>query len=734
MLVIKGKYSGFCFGVKRAVEEAEKLAGKNNYILGEIIHNERVIENLKKKGIKTINSLNDVNFDIKDKLLIRTHGEPKITFEKAKDLGVEIVDCTCPFVKEIHKIVQSYFAKGYQIVIIGNAVHPEVKGINGWCDNTAIITEDPNVISKIQANKVCVVVQTTYSEEKFDTIIKNFVFDDLKTVDIFKTICYTTTKRQKEAESLSRECDCVIVLGGAKSNNTQKLYDICLKNCANVFRVIDPGDFNYEKIKNFYKVGVVFGASTPSEQFQEVISNMEKVTEEIITSEANANEETITAEVVVETAPKAEETVESPVKPETEKAVKSEKSEMEKAFDNIRQNKDFKIGQIVTAKISSANDSGLTISLRDTKKDFELAKDEMINEYNKEDYKDKIGSDIRVMVIGKNPIRFSEKAMKKVLEEEAEIEEIRNGKIFEIVVESTNKGGLTGKYGSYQVFVPASQIRLGFVKDLEKYVGKTLRLKAEKVESRGSRRQIVGSQRVILESEKMERDAIKAQKEAEFFCSIQEGDVVLGKPVRFASFGAFIDVNGFDCLAHISDLSWTGCTDCASVLELGKQYEFKILKIDEENKRVSVGYKQLQPKPWDTVLDRYNVGDVIKGKVVRIVSFGAFVEIEKGIDGLVHVSQISNKWLENPVTALQVGQEVDVKILEISPEKEKMTLSIKALLEETQPEIKEEDKKSSRKKSSKKEESSDDAELREWKDDAEDGGASIAEMINNGDK
>ena len=265
---------------------------------------------------------------------------------------------------------------------------------------------------------------------------------------------------------------------------------------------------------------------------------------------------------------------------------------------------------------------------------------------------------------------------------------------------------------------------------LDKYVGKSLRLKAEKVESRGARRQIVGSQRVILVAEKEERDAIKAQKEAEFFESIQEGDVVLGTPVRFTAFGAFIDVNGFDCLAHISDLSWTGCKDCAEVLEIGKQYEFKILKIDAEAKRVSVGYKQLQPKPWDLVLDKYNVGDVIKGKVVRIVSFGAFVEIEKGIDALVHVSQISNKWLENPVTALTVGQEVDAKILEINPEKEKMTISIKALLEDEPAEVKEEVEEKpakSKKRAPKKE--ADDGELHEWKDDAS-AGVSIADLIN----
>ena len=223
--------------------------------------------------------------------------------------------------------------------------------------------------------------------------------------------------------------------------------------------------------------------------------------------------------------------------------------------------------------------------MKNAKKDFELPASELLCDYKKEDYESKIGQDIRLMVIGKNPVKFSEKAMEKVLKEEAEIEEIKNGKIFEATIISTNKGGLTGKFGSYEVFVPSSQIKLGFVKDLEKYVGKTLRLKAEKVESRGARRQIVGSQKVILEAEKAERDAIKAQKEADFFGAIQEGDVVIGTPVRFVNFGAFVDVNGFDCLAHISDLAWTSIKNPNEVLEIGKVYDFVVLKVDKENKK-----------------------------------------------------------------------------------------------------------------------------------------------------
>ena len=725
MIVIKGKNSGFCFGVKRAVETAFSLKEGKRFVLGEIIHNESVNKQLADAGVKIISSADDEEIKRGDTVLIRTHGEPETTFVRLKEKGVKVVDCTCPFVNEIHSIVKKHYEQGYAIAIIGNKNHPEIVGINGWCKNSAVICENTRDLERIDAEKLCIVVQTTYSEEKFSDIIKNFARNKVKTVDIFNTICYTTTKRQKEADAISKQSDAVLVLGGEHSNNTNELFDICKGNCGFVYRIVNPDDFDYEKIKNFNKVGIVLGASTPEEQFREVMSHMANITEEIITTE------TVESEVaaVAQDAPAADVAVSAE---KSEKVAAPAKSEMEAAFDKIRPSKDLHVGQIVKARISSATDEGLTLSVNNAKVDnFELPKEELLTEnYNKDDYKDKIGEEIRVMVIAKKPLKFSEKKMEGVLKEEAEIEEIRNGKIFEAQITATNKGGLVGKFGSYGVFVPSSQIRMGFVKDLEKYVGKTLRLKAEKVESRGARRQIVGSQRIILEAEKAERDAIRAEKEAEFFANVQEGDVVLGTPVRFAAFGAFINVNGFDCLAHISDLSWTGCKECSDVLELGKEYEFKILKIDAENKKVSVGYKQLQPKPWDSVLERYAVGDVITGKVVRIVSFGAFVEVEKGIDGLVHVSQISNEWLENPVTALQVGQEITAKILDINVEKEKMTLSIKALLPEV---VKPEKEEKGKGKKGAKEESEEGEDLHEWKDD-DNGGVSIADILQNSDK
>ena len=215
MEIIKAKHSGFCFGVKRAIDETMKLKGDKNFILGDIIHNESVIAALKEKGIITLEKISDHKFTNGDTLVIRTHGEPESTYNFIKEKGVNIIDCTCPFVKDIQKKVKEHYKNGYTVVIVGNANHPEVIGINGWCNNSAIITEDVNEINAIQSEKICIVVQTTYSETKFNEIIKKIKYNTPKILDIFNTICYTTTKRQKEALMLSSVCDSSPPMKGA---------------------------------------------------------------------------------------------------------------------------------------------------------------------------------------------------------------------------------------------------------------------------------------------------------------------------------------------------------------------------------------------------------------------------------------------------------------------------------------------------------------------------------------
>ena len=634
MEIVVAKNGGFCRGVKKAVDTALTISPENTYIYGEIIHNADVVRQIADRGLTMVEDISKVPNGAT--LIIRSHGVGRHVYELCESRNIRIVDCTCDFVRRTQRIVDEKFKEGKTIVIIGEKSHPEVVGINGWCNNSAyIFSSEDEDFSILPPKDGCVVVQTTFSKEKFERIIKNLDNKYLKTVEIFKTICYTTIERQNEACELSKQCDAILVIGGLNSSNTNKLYDICAENCPTVFRLSSAAELEYKTIKNFKKVGIVMGASTPNAQTQEVLLKMEMETEAKATM----------AEVVA----------------------------------NMDSQQKFKKGQLITATISSADDSGVAVLLPLAKKEVILDKEEVDCEvYNKDEFNAKLGEEIELMVVAINPVKLSQKQIKKIKEEEAMLADIQAGKEFEVVCTGFNKGGLTSELGSYTVFVPAREIRMGYVKELDKYVGKKLRLKLIEVKTE-RRKEIIASQRVILEEEKTARDAAKAAKEADFFASIHVDDVVEGKVERVTSFGAFVSVNGFDCLAHISDLSWTGVKAVTDVLEIGQKYEFKVLKIDEESKKVSIGYKQLQAQPWDLAAEKYAEGDVIHGKVVRIVPFGAFVEVEKGIDGLVHVSQISHEFLENPTTALTIGQEIDAKILKLDCAEKKMTLSIKAL-------------------------------------------------------
>ncbi|MBD5632384.1 MAG: bifunctional 4-hydroxy-3-methylbut-2-enyl diphosphate reductase/30S ribosomal protein S1 [Clostridia bacterium] len=640
MNIIMAKHCGFCSGVKYAVDTAMSLDPSNAYVLGEIIHNEAVVQAIKDKGLKVVESLDEIPDG--STVVFRSHGVPENYYEICNRRNIKVIDCTCAFVKRTQKIVKEQFAEGKFIVIIGEPEHPEVVGLLGWCNGSAAVINNPDAIpAEFASKELCVVCQTTFSAEKFEKIIKNIRKVCEKTVAVFKTICYTTVERQKEVEELASQCEAILVVGGMNSSNTAKLYEIAKKHCKNVFRLADADDLNYTKLKNFKSVGIVSGASTPNAQTREVLLKMEENTEVKATSSM--------ADVVAK----------------------------------IDSESKFRKGQTVHATISQATDEGLQILLPFSKKEVALSKDELDCEvYNAADYVSKIGETIELLVVELKPsLKLSQKMIKLLAEEEALSSEIENGKEFTVVCTGTNKGGLTAQLGTYQVFVPAKEIRPGFVKDLTKYEGKTLRLRALEIKKSG-RKEIIASQRVILQEERDARDAAKAEQEDEFFANIAVGDVVEGKVERVTGFGAFVSVNGFDCLAHISDLSWTGVDAVTDVLEIGKTYQFQVLKADKESKKVSIGYKQLQPQPWDLVDGKYNVGDIVHGKVVRIVPFGAFIEIEKGIDGLVHVSQISHERIETPATCLNVGDEVDAKILAVDSYARKMNLSIKALLPE----------------------------------------------------
>lgn len=688
------KNFGFCQGVKKAVNTALSVDAENVFVLGEIIHNADVVKSISERGIKVVNDINEIPSG--STVIFRSHGVPEGYYGLCSERNIKVIDCTCNFVKRTQRIVKEQFSLGKSIIIVGERDHPEVIGLNGWCNGEAlIINSEPSTLKEISDKNVAVVCQTTFSVEKFEKIIKNIKILCEKTVAVFKTICYTTIGRQQEAYDLSQKCEAMLVMGGLNSSNTNRLYELCCENCRHVFRMANADDLDYTKLKKFKSVGIVSGASTPNAQTREVLLKMEEVSTEV-----NAT------------------------------------NSMEEVVAKIDSESKFKKGQMVTATISDATDDGLQILLPFSKKEILLSKDELdCEEYSAVEYAKKIGETIDLLVVELKPsLKLSQKMIKLLAEEEALSAEIEAGKEFSVVCTGSNKGGLVAKMGTFSVFVPAKEIRPGFVKDLTKYEGKTLRLRALEIK-KDKKKEIIASQRVILQEEKDAREEAKRAKEEAFFAAINVGDVVEGKVERTTSFGAFVSVNGFDCLAHISDLSWTGASKPEDVLEIGKTYNFKVLKVDKENKKVSIGYKQLQPQPWDLAAEKYAEGDIIHGKVVRIVPFGAFVEVEKGIDGLVHVSQISYERIETPASVLNVGDEVDAKIVALDVEAKKMNLSIKAILPEPErkPRAPKEDgdeKPSKKFKAVRRDED----EIGGWNEGSISVGTSLADLIANAQK
>ncbi len=699
MQVIIAKHSGFCSGVKKAVETAMSVSPENTFVYGEIIHNREVVSEITKRGLITVDDVSDVPDGAT--LLIRSHGAEKSVYEECEKRNIRLRDCTCAFVKKSRDIVKRASSEGKTVVITGSREHPEIRGLVGWATGEVFVFASAEEdFGDLHGKEIVLISQTTFSEKSFSKIAENIQKVRPKTVEIFPTICYTTICRQREAKELSRICDAVLVIGGLNSSNTNKLAEIASANCKRVIRLRGADDFEYEKIKGCKKVAVIVGASTPDWQTREVLCKMEGNSTEV------------------------------------------QKMTMQNVVEDIDKNERYHKGQIISAKIVSATEEGVYVSASG-KLEILLPKDELdCSEYTREAYAGRVGEELQLMVVELNPkVKLSEKSVKKVKEEEALLSDVEAGKEFSVICTGFNKGGLTAELGTYPVFIPAKEIRSGYVNDLEKYKGKKLRLRLLEIRKE-RRKEIIASQRVILEEEKAAKDAQRAEKEEAFFNTIEVGATVEGKVERVTSFGAFVSVNGFDCLAHISDLSWTGVKEVTDVLEIGKRYQFKVLKIDRENKKVSIGYKQLQPEPWDLAAEKYAEGDVVHGKVVRIVPFGAFIELEKGIDGLVHVSQITHEWLENPTSVLSIGEEIDAKVLAFNPAERKITLSIKAL--QPQPEVepyymkekdRDEGKSNNRKarKGGRKNFSDDDEDYREWNEGGF-GGVSIADLLGGENK
>lgn len=626
MEIIIAKSSGFCFGVKKALETTlQKLddRGDKVYSLGPLIHNKQAIDRLSNRGLSIIN---DIEEGRNSNVIIRSHGVPLKIYEQAVDNNINIIDCTCPFVRKIQNKVNEYLKKDYQIIIIGDPEHPEVIGINGWCNDKAYIINSKEDIEQIpKCDKICVVAQTTITKEKFESLSQDIAKKGT-IVEIFNTICNATNLRQESCEEVAKQVDAMIVIGGYHSSNTQKLALISKEYCKNTFHIETVEELPLEKIKGLNKIGITAGASTPEWIIKEVINKM------------NNND--------------------------------NKMSEMLEAIENsmIRIHR----GDIVKGTVILISDDEVMVNIG-YKSDGIIKRDELSNDPSVKP-RDilSIGDEIEVYIAnlddGEGNVLLSKKRV-DALKGWDELEEINiEGKTVSCKVTEVVNGGLIAVVKGVRGFIPASHVSARFVENLNSFVGNVFDVRVIEIDK--------DKKRVILSRKLVEREELDKIK-YKTWDAIEKGKVVEGEVKRLADFGAFVDIGGVDGLVHISDLSWDRVTNPRDIVKEGDKVEVVILDFDKDKGKISLGLKQTIPHPWDNITNKYKVGDVVEGTVVKFMDFGAFVKLEAGVDGLVHISQISTDHIAKPSDKLKVGQKVNVKVLEIKEEEKRISLSIK---------------------------------------------------------
>ena len=666
MKVITAKTAGFCFGVRRAVHMAEETAEKYGSCacLGALIHNSDVVHALSEKGVRTVQSIDEIKNG--EAVIIRSHGESHAVYEALERKNAVIVDATCPDVAKIHKLVLEESQKERLIMIIGQHRHPEVQAIKGWC-HEGLVLESPEETEKyllehpeIGEKPVSIVSQTTAERRKFELSVK-LIKKQCTNFKIFDTICNTTSKRQHEAAELAATCDGMVVIGGKHSANTGKLYDICSRECKTVLYIENADELDMRKLKGIGTVGITAGASTPEWIIKEV---NRKMSDEIMTAETVENvENTKIAEE--QTAMTAENTA------------AEANNDAEASFEELleRSIKTLHTGEKVTGIIASITQTEVSVDLG-TKQSGYIPISELTDDPSvKVEDMIQIGDEIEAYVMRVNDVEGTVMLSKKRLDSVKawdNISEARNSKaVVEGTVVEENKGGIVVNVKGVRVFVPASQSGLPKDAPMTELLKKRVKLRITEVNQ--PRRRVVGSIRAVAYEER------RARAE-QIWNEIEVGKKYHGTVKSLTSYGAFVDIGGIDGMVHVSELSWNRIHQPSEVVKVGDEIDVYVISFDKENKKISLGYKDPNDNPWVKFTTNYQVGSVADVKIVKLMPFGAFAEILPGVDGLIHISQIADRRIGKPEDVLAEGQEVQAKIINIDNEKQKVSLSIRALI------------------------------------------------------
>ena len=634
MQIILAKTAGFCFGVNRAVKLTYELLAQGRPVatLGPLIHNPQVVEDLESKGAITCDSVDDVPDGCE--VVIRSHGVGQSVYDKISTRRLAYHDATCPFVTKIHKIAARAGAEGAMLLVAGDAKHPEVQGIVGHTTGKVEVFANLAELEKLlpeltQQKSIFTVAQTTFNVQSWETC-KEFLKNQCTNAKIFDTICNATWARQQEAEDLSQKCDHMVVIGGHHSSNTQKLLQVAARH-TKAINVETADELDPSWLAGAAVVGVTAGASTPSSIIEEVLNSMsEEIRDDMSFEEMLAASEA----------------------------------------------KPLYAGKIVKAKVISVSPTECVVGIDGSKHTGIVKLSEMSHDPNaKMEDLVKVDDELDLVVVKTNDqegvdtlsrVRFEAQKGMKDVSEAAE-----NGTVMEGDVMEANKGGVVVNVKGVRVFVPRSQATMRRDEDYTKLVGQHVKL----VITECAGRKIVGSiNKVTAEENKAKRD--------EFWKNVEVDKQYTGVVKSLTSYGAFVDIGGVDGLCHISELSWNNIKHPSEVVSVGDTIEVYVKSYDPENQKVSLGYKKEEDNPWEKLKNEYPIGSEFEAPVVSITKFGAFVRILPGIDGLVHISEISNERVNKVSDVLKVGDMVKVKLINVDFDRKRISLSMKACLDE----------------------------------------------------
>ncbi len=642
MEIIIAKTAGFCFGVQRAVDLAYNESYKDNvFTYGPIIHNSQVVQSLEKRGIKEVNNINTINDE--SKLIIRSHGVTPDVYTEASKHNIKIIDATCPYVRKIHKIVERCSNNGDLVVIVGNKQHPEIIGIKGWATNKSIVVasiEDLNEEDFTEDIPICIVCQTTYRRDKLKEIT-NWIKNRFKNVTIYDTICNATSERQEEAVEIAKNVDYMVVIGDKNSSNTQKLYEVSKKYCKNTVCIETADELELNNLKYDDRIGITAGASTPDGTIEEVVVKMQH------NDDMNNGKELSFAELYA-------------------------------AHEETRLRK----GQIVLGKVITVTEAEEVVVDLGHKFDGIISKNELSSDPDAnvldiveigeeiEVYVSRINDAESVVVLSKR--RVDSAHGWKHIEEAFEKNTILTG-----TVKIITKGGVIVPLHGTNIFIPISLLAGRYIEDLSEFKDKEIQFQIIEVEAR--RRRVIGNRKALL------MDKIEKRKD-EVLETLEVDKRITGTVKNITGYGIFVDLDGIDGFAHISNLSWKHIKSPKEVVKIGEEIEVKVLEIDRDNKKVSLTMKFSEDNPWNDIEAKYPTESVVTGKVVRVVPFGAFIEIEEGLEALLHISQISTDHVDKVEDELSVGEAIEIKILEVDTKAKRINVSRKALLEDAKVE------------------------------------------------